>query len=190
MRKVLARFILHTLWGWRLDAEYPHEVKKSMIMVMPHTSNWDFPIGILLRPAYHIDTHFAAKSSLFFFPLGIIMRALGGVAVERSKRTNFVDACAALYSGKESFKLTVAPEGTRSKVTSLKSGFYYIAIKAGVPIVCCKFDWGSMTLGFSQPFYPTGDYEADLPKLLAYFKGVKGKISKYDFDSDAYLNKT
>jgi 1-acyl-sn-glycerol-3-phosphate acyltransferase len=190
MLKAIARFILYKLWGWKMDADYPHAIKKSVIMVMHHTSNWDFPIGILLRPGNDIDTHYAAKKSIFFFPLGILLRATGGVPVDRSKRNNFVDACAALFDGKESFKLTVAPEGTRTKVTELKSGFYHIAIKAGVPIVCCKFDWGTMTLGFSQPFYPTGNYEADLPHLLAYFKGVKGKIPEHDFDIEAFEKKT
>jgi 1-acyl-sn-glycerol-3-phosphate acyltransferase len=185
MIKSLARFILHTLWGWQLDGAYPQSAKKSVIVVFHHTSNWDFPIGILLRSAHDVDTRFAAKNSLFFFPLGLFMRAIGGVAVERSKRTNFVDACADLFTGKESFKLTVTPEGTRSKVTKLKSGFYFIAVKAGVPLVCCKFDWGTKKVGFSAPFYPTGDYDADLPQILAYFRGVKGKIPAYDFDIDS-----
>jgi 1-acyl-sn-glycerol-3-phosphate acyltransferase len=182
IKKAIARFILNTLWGWKMVEPYPQEVKKSVIMVLHHTSNWDFPIGILLRPAWDIDTHFAAKSSLFWFPLGVLMRAIGGVAVDRSKNTNFVDAVADLYEDKTSFKITIAPEGTRKKVAHLKTGFYYIAMKAGVPIVCCKFDWGKMELGFSQPFYPTGDYEKDLPQLLTYFKDTKGRIPKYDYE--------
>jgi 1-acyl-sn-glycerol-3-phosphate acyltransferase len=174
MRKAIAKFLFQTLWGWRFETTYPKEVKKSVIIVLPHTSNWDFPIGIFIRPIIDLDTSYVAKSSLFFFPLGIIMRWLGGVPVDRSKHNNFVDAVAALYEGKESFKITLAPEGTRKKVTSLKSGFYYIALKAKVPIVLCKFDWANKLVGFSQPFYPSGDYEKDLPLMLQYFKGVKG----------------
>jgi 1-acyl-sn-glycerol-3-phosphate acyltransferase len=187
MVKLIAKFIFQTLWGWRFSEVYPREIKKSVIVVMPHTSNWDFPIGILTRPIIDLDSRFVAKSSLFWFPLGAILRAMGGVAVDRSKKTNFVDAVAALFEGKESFKITLTPEGTRSKVTQLKSGFYYLAIKAQVPIVMCKFDWGKKEVGFSQPFYPTGDYDADLPKILAYFKGVKGKNPEDDFDIESYI---
>jgi 1-acyl-sn-glycerol-3-phosphate acyltransferase len=187
MRKIFAKFILQTVWGFRVDPVYPVEVKKSVIIAMPHTSNWDFLIGILLRPALDLDTHFAGKNSLFFFPLGVIMRWWGGVPVERSKKTNFVDAVAKFFEGKESYKITIAPEGTRSKVTQLRTGFYYIAIKANVPIVCCKFDFGNMVIGFSQPFYPTGDYEKDLPHILAYFKGVKGLRTGKEYDIEQHL---
>jgi 1-acyl-sn-glycerol-3-phosphate acyltransferase len=182
MTKALAKFLLLTVWGFRIDPIYPKEIKKSVIAVMPHTSNWDFPIGILLRPILDLDTHFAAKSSIFKFPLGILMRWWRGVPVDRSKHNNFVDAVAVHFEGKESFKITIAPEGTRGKVKILKTGFYYIAIKAGVPIVCCKFDFGNMVIGFSDPFYPTGDYEKDLPQILDYFKGVKGKVPENGYD--------
>lgn len=182
MKKAISKFILQTLWGFRIDPVYPKDIKKSVIIVLPHTSNWDFLIGILLRPILDLDTHFVAKNSLFKFPLGLLMHWLGGVPVDRSKHNNFVDAVAVHFEGKESFKITIAPEGTRTKVKSLKTGFYYIAMKAGVPIVCCKFDFGNKVIGFSQPFYPTGDYEKDLPLILAYFKGVKGKVPKKGFD--------
>jgi 1-acyl-sn-glycerol-3-phosphate acyltransferase len=182
MKKAIANFFLQTLWGWRIETDYPKEVKKSVIIVFHHTSNWDFPIGILLRPILDLDTHYVGKSSLFWFPLGVLMRWLGGVPVDRSKNTNFVDAVADLYKDKESFKITLTPEGTRKKVTKLKSGFYFIALKAGVPIVCCKFDWGKKIIGFSQPYFPMGDYEKDLPSLLSYFKDIKGRNPEYDFD--------
>jgi 1-acyl-sn-glycerol-3-phosphate acyltransferase len=182
MKKAFAKFIFQTVWGFKFDTVYPVEVKKSVIVIMPHTSNWDFLIGILVRPIINLDSYYAGKSSLFRFPIGGIMRWLGGVPVDRTKHTNFVDAVAALYENRTSFKIAVAPEGTRSKVSTLKSGFYYIALKAGVPLVCCKFDYGKMEVGFSQPFYPTGDYEKDLPQILAYFKGVKSKNPELGFD--------
>jgi 1-acyl-sn-glycerol-3-phosphate acyltransferase len=182
MLKAIASFILLKLWGWKIEKKFPEGVKKSVIIVIPHTTNWDFPIGILLRPTTGLQTNFVGKSSLFFFPLGILMRALGGVSVDRSKHNNFVDAVVSIYNKRDQFNITVAPEGTRSKVTTLKSGFYYIAVKAGVPIVCCKFDWSKMVIGFSEPFYPTGNYEADLPKVLEYFKGVVGKNPENGYD--------
>ena len=182
MLKAICSFILLKLWGWKIESVFPKDIKKSVIIVIPHTSNWDFPIGILLRPIIHLKTNFVGKKSLFNFPLGILMRALGGVAVDRSKHSNFVDAVVEVYNNHDQFSLTLTPEGTRSKVKTLKSGFYYIAYKAQVPIVCAKFDWGKKVLGFSAPFYPTGDYEKDLPKILEYFKGIKGRIPENDFD--------
>ena len=181
MRRALAKFIFFTIFGWKIDVPYPKEVRKSVVIPMPHTSNWDFPIGIIIRPIMGINISFAAKDSLFFFPLNLLMKFWGGYPVDRSRKTNFVDACVAIFNKKDDFILAVAPEGTRTKVEKLKTGFYHIAMKAGVPIVCCKFDWGTKTVGFSDPFYPTGDYAADLPKLLAYFKGVKGKVPEYDY---------
>ena len=182
MRHFLAKSILQTLWGWTIETEYPKEVKSSVVIVIPHTSYWDFPIGILIRPVMHLNTQFVAKHTLFTFPLGFIMRGLGGVAVNRSKTGNFVDSVVEIFKKNKNFILTIAPEGTRQKVDKLKRGFYQIAIKAGVPIVCCKFDWGTKTLGFSKPFYPTGNYEKDLPQILEYFKGVKGYHPEWTMD--------
>ncbi|MBL7814591.1 MAG: lysophospholipid acyltransferase family protein [Saprospiraceae bacterium] len=182
MLKAICSFILLKLWGWKIESVFPKNIKKSVIIVIPHTSNWDFPIGILLRPIIDLKTNFVGKKSLFRFPLGILMRALGGVAVDRSKHNNFVDAVVDVYNKHEQFNITLTPEGTRSKVTTLKSGFYFIALEAKVPIVCAKFDWGKKLLGFSDPFYPTGDYEADLPKILQYFKGITGRNPKNDFE--------
>ncbi len=182
MRQALAKFILLTVWGWKIETEYPKAVKSSVVIVLPHTSYWDFPIGILIRPVMHLNTQFVAKHSLFKFPLGSVMRSLGGVPVNRSKTINFVDSVVAIFKKNENFILTIAPEGTRQKVDKIKRGFYQIALKSGVPIVCCKFDWGTKTIGFSQPFYPTGDYEKDLPQILEYYKGVKGYHSEWTME--------
>ena len=181
MRRAIAKFLFHTLWGWKIDVPYPSNVPKSVVVAMHHTSNWDFPIGVLIRPIMRVDIAFAGKSSLFFFPFGILMKALGGYPVDRSKHTNMVDAVVDIFKKKDKFILCITPEGTRSKVAKLKTGFYHIAVKAGVPIVCCKFDWGHRTTGFGVPFYPTGDYEADLPKILAFFKGTTGKNPEDDY---------
>ena len=182
MKKALCQFLLQNVWGFRFVPVYPKSVKQSVIVIMPHTSNWDFLIGVLVRPSIDLNAKFVGKNSLFKFPLGGIMRWLGGVPVDRSKHNNFVDAVAALYKKSDDLKIGLTPEGTRSKVTSLKSGFYYIALKAGVPLVMCKFDFGKKIIGFSDPFYPTGDYEKDLPQILAYFKGVVGKIPEKGYD--------
>jgi 1-acyl-sn-glycerol-3-phosphate acyltransferase len=182
MRKWIAELILFRLWGWRLEKTYPANVPQSIVATFFHTSNWDFPIGILLRPIMHCNIRFAGKDSLFRFPLGVLMRSLGGYPVVRSKNTNFVDNVADIFKKEADFKLCVTPEGKREKPDKLKTGFYYIALKAGVPIVVCKFDWGKKVIGFSDPFMPTGNYEADLSQMLRYLEGAKGRIPANDYD--------
>ena len=112
------------------------------MIVVPHTSNWDFPVGVLARSALSLKISFIGKHTLFRPPHGWIFKALGGVAVDRRKNNKMVDQIAAIYRQREQFAVCLAPEGTRSKVSQLKSGFYYIALAAGVPIVLVKFELG------------------------------------------------
>lgn len=174
-----SRFILR-LFGWKLEGVMP-EQKQYIIAVAPHTSNWDFVLGVFARSAMHIKSVFVAKDSLFRFPLGYIFRALGGYPVDRSKHSNYVDSIVEIFKREKAFVLTIAPEGTRKKVDKFKTGFYYIAKGAGVPIVMCKFDWVNKIVGFSPPFYPTDDTEADFRTIYAYYKGVVGKNPEYTF---------
>jgi 1-acyl-sn-glycerol-3-phosphate acyltransferase len=188
MKKSIYKFLFETLWGWKIVETYPQEAPQSVIMVLHHTSNWDFPIGIFLRPIVHANIRFVGKDTLFKVPLfGQYMRWMGGYPVDRSKRSDFVQAVANIFKKEPDFKLCFAVEGTRKKVTTLKSGFYYVAHQAGVPIVTCKFDWGRKEVGFGQPFYTTGNYESDLKQLLQYFVGVKGRNTENDFDIDTVL---
>ena len=185
MKKAICKLLLFNLWGWKLKKTYPKGVRQSVVVVFPHTSNWDFPIGILLRPIMNEDIGFVGKSSLFKFPLGGIIRWLGGYAVDRSKHNNFVDAVAHIFTTEPDFKICITPEGTRKKVDKLKTGFYHIAMEAKVPLVLGKFDWGNKEISFSDPFYPTGDYAADMKQIAQFYKGVKGKFPKCDFDWDS-----
>ena len=158
-----------------LRIEYPHPLPdKCVIAVVPHTSNWDFPIGLCVRPVIGEKIHFVAKDSLFRWPFGGLFRWMGGVPVDRSKSNNFVQAVADIFEHREQFRLTLAPEGTRSKVEDLKSGFYYIALEAGVPIVPCVFNWGEGVIRFYPPFMPTGDKAADFSYFYEIFDGVAG----------------
>jgi 1-acyl-sn-glycerol-3-phosphate acyltransferase len=181
MRKYIAHLILIKIWGWKLVKHYPANVPKSVIVVFHHTSNWDFPLGVLLRPVMRTDIKFMGKSSLFIFPFGYLFKALGGFPVKRDKNHNYVETIANLYKTEKELRLCITPEGTRSKVTKLKTGFYHIAIAAGVPFVMCKFDWGNKILAFDEPFYPTGDYDEDMKYVANYFKGVKGKYPENDY---------
>ena len=166
---------IFNLLGWKIEGFFPHHLDKVILVVLPHTSNWDFPLGILARNALGADIKFIGKKSLFRFPFGIIFRWLGGYPVDRSKSQNFVDAVAQLFIEKEKFIVSIAPEGTRSPVEKIKSGFYYIAKKANVPIQLVKFDYQHKIMGFSEPFLPDNTYEETLERIRTYFKGVKGK---------------
>ena len=115
-----------SLLGWKFIGDYPHDIDKKIIIVVPHTSNWDFPLGLLIRSALKAKIHFIGKASLFKPPHGIIFKALGGFPVKRGKNYNQVDQIVNYYNQREKFTLTIAPEGTRKKVDKLKTGFYHI----------------------------------------------------------------
>lgn len=172
--------LIFRLFGWKIvgNLKLPDQ---CVIIVVPHTSWIDFPIGLLTRSSLGIDIHFAGKDSLFKPPLGWIFRALGGYPVDRSKRSNLVDAIVDIFKQEPVFRLAIAPEGTRKRVTELKTGFYFISKGANVPIILCKFDYEHKVVDFSQPFHPTDDKEADFEYIYQYFRGVKGKKSEYSF---------
>ncbi len=173
MFNAISKWLLK-LWGWKIEGEYPHHLPKFVLIVMPHTSNWDFPVGLLVRGALKADIKYVGKASLFRPPLGWLFRKLGGYPVDRSKSNNYVDAVVDIYNREERFVVTITPEGKRRRTDRLRSGFYYIALGANVPIVPVKFDWGEMVVGIGAPFYPTGDYDKEIEDILAFFKGAKG----------------
>lgn len=158
--------------------------KKCVVPTGPHTSNRDFPYGVYARAAVGKYIQFVGKSTLFKGPMGAILRWLGGVPVERSKRTNFVQAVANVFEEREEFRLCLAMEGTRTKVDKFKTGFYYIAKTANVPMVFCKFDFGNGIIEFSKPFYTTDDVKADMDFIYRYFDGVKGLVPENSFEYD------
>jgi 1-acyl-sn-glycerol-3-phosphate acyltransferase len=180
MRSKISRWILK-LWGWKLFGKYPHHLDKFVLIAMPHTSWWDIPLGFLLRSAHKGDVKYLAKDSLFKPPHGWFFYIMGGYPVDRSKRNNFVDAVVDIFNSKEKFSITIAPEGTRKPVKRLKTGFYYIAKGANIPIVMVKFDFGKMEVGFSEPFYPSWDKEKDFEFIYDFYKGARGKVPEYGF---------
>lgn len=163
------------LWGFKILGNYPHEIKKKIVIVIPHTSNWDFPLGVLTKFAMPLDLNYVGKASLFKPPFGFFFRALGGVPVDRSKSNNYVASRVEEFRNRDAFTLVIAPEGTRKKVNRLRTGFYYIALQAGIPIIMCQFDWAKKEVVFREPFYPSGDWDADLLIIKDYFKDVQGK---------------
>lgn len=178
----LAKVIYFKILGWRVvgNTSFSKEhIKKAIVIAVPHTSWHDFYIGILLRSVINIKINFVGKKELFVFPIGFFFKAMGGAPINRQAKENKVDAIAKLFEEKEEFRMTLAPEGTRKKVTEWKTGFYYIAKKARVPIIMVTFDFGKKQNKISEPFYPTDDVKADFKFMYNFFKGVKGKIPSY-----------
>jgi 1-acyl-sn-glycerol-3-phosphate acyltransferase len=174
MLSSISVFLLR-LFGWRVLGRYPAELPKVIIVVVPHTSNWDFPLGLLVRATLKTDIRFIGKSSLFRPPFGWFFRWLGGYPVEQHRRTNFVKMMTEIYQEEPRFHSVIAPEGTRSRVERLKTGFYHIAVGGGAAIVLCRFDWGRKVVEFREPFFPSGNMEADFQLIDDYFRGIKGK---------------
>jgi 1-acyl-sn-glycerol-3-phosphate acyltransferase len=167
--------LLFRWWGWKATGRYPHEVPKLVLIVAPHTSNWDFPVGVLVRSSCKINAYFVAKHTIFWGPLGPLMRWMNGIPVDRRAKGNFVAATADLFKERDYLHIVIAPEGTRTKVDKFKTGFYHIAKMAGVPIALCKFDWEHREVYFDpELFYPTDNEQADMDYLWNYYKQVKG----------------
>ncbi len=171
----LMYFILK-VFGWKIDKTVPQGVKKAVIVVGPHTSNWDFVIGKMAFMNYGIKGRFLIKKELFFPPLGWILKAMGGIPVDRKKNNNFTEQAVSYFKDNDSMFMVFTPEGTRSYNPNWKKGFYHIAIKAGVPIYIAYMDYEKKIGGFHSLFHPTGDSDADILKIKDILKQYKGKI--------------
>lgn len=156
-------------------------IKKCVVIAVPHTSWHDFYIGLLIRQVGDIKISFMGKKELFRWPLGWYFKRVGGIPLDRTSGQNKVDAIAKEFEKRKELRLTLAPEGTRKKVSSWKTGFYYIAKAADVPIIMVTFDFGKKQNVISSPFYPTDNIEKDLQFMYSFFKGVKGKVPAYSF---------
>lgn len=172
---MISKFIFTKILGWKLVGTFPADIKKYVLIGVPHTSNMDFLIGVLVKFMTKENLSFIGKASLFKPPFGFVFRALGGTPVNRTKSNNLVDAIVKVFQEKEEFKLALSPEGTRKKVEKWKTGFYYIAKGANVPIILFTFDYGNKQVKLSKPYYPTSDSKKDFSYFKAFFKDVKGK---------------
>ena len=173
--KGLSKFILFTILRWKIVNDFPRELKKYVVIAAPHTSWIDFPIAILSRMAAGVMINFIGKNSLFNGPFGFFFRSLGGTPVDRSQSNNLVEAIIDIFNSKEEFRLGLSPEGTRKKVDTWKTGFYYIAKGAKVPIVMATLDFKNKEVKISEPYYTTENKEQDFEVFHSFFKNVKGK---------------
>lgn len=162
---------LYQLAGWKADGQLPPD-RKFVIMGASHTSNWDFLVFLGTIHALGRNVRFIGKHSLFNWPLGGFMRALGGVPVDRSAPQDLVSQIVAQFEANEDFALVVAPEGTRSKTSDWKTGFYQIALRAGVPIVCAGPDYPTRRGVIGPVIRPTGNYAEDLKPAFQFFRSI------------------
>ncbi|PKR80601.1 acyltransferase [Brumimicrobium salinarum] len=159
--------------GWTIK-DNPEGVDKAIIVMGPHTSNWDFIIGKLAFMHYGVKGRYLIKKELFFWPMGWFLKKLGGIPVDRKKNNNFTDQAVEYFENNESMYMVFTPEGTRSYSPNWKKGFYYIALKAKVPIYIGYMDYPTKTGGFLELFEPTGDIDKDIAfikKELSQFRG-------------------
>lgn len=161
---------------WKFEGDYPYHLPKLVVAVAPHTSAWDFILGLAVRSKLKIHyIKFLGKKELFKPPFGFIFRKLGGTPVDRFSKRNMVEQVVDRFIATDRFSIVLSPEGTRKKVDRLRSGFYHIAVGAGVPILMVGFDFGNRKIVLSEPFYPTGNFETDTKEMLKFWGPLKGK---------------
>jgi len=174
MKKTLARWLLRVT-GWQTVGTRP-TCDHYVLIAAPHTSNWDFPLMLIFAAAFDIKVTWMAKHSLFYPPMGWIMRALGGMPIIRHRNQNVVAAMVAAFDTVPHLVLVVPTEGTREKSEYWKSGFYHIARQAGVPIVPSFLDFGRKCGGFGPALAISGDVRSDMQYFRNFYRGMKGKF--------------
>ena len=159
---------------WRIDGDIPDR-PRMVIVVAPHSSNWDFIVGVAAKMAMRLHVQYLGKDTLFRFPLGIVMRRLGGIPIDRASANAVVSSVVTQFENRRRMLLAIAPEGTRKPVQRWRSGFYHIARGAGVPILPVALDWGTRTVRIGALFLPTGDMDADIAELRRRFAEARRK---------------
>tara|TARA_B100000886_G_scaffold10690_1_gene6934 strand:- start:2422 stop:2985 length:564 start_codon:yes stop_codon:yes gene_type:complete len=185
MKNKVYSFILTNIIGWKIKGNTglsKNKIKKAIIIAAPHTHWLDLFLGILIRGSIGFKSNFIAKKELFFFPLNIFLKLIGGVPVNRSKKNNTVNEIVNIYNNKEEFIISLAPEGTRRKVSKFKTGFYHIAKEANIPIIMITMDYSNKQSLISNEFYPTRNSKDDLSFIENFFDGVEGKIKEFSFN--------
>ena len=173
MFKSLCRLIFRKM-GWQVEMTVPYR-DKCIICVAPHTSNWDFIIAELYYHSIGRTAGFLMKKEWFFWPMGVLFRSMGGIPVERTRHVSLTDRVAEAAMKAERFELAVTPEGTRSLATKWKRGFYFIALKAGLPIQLYAIDYKNKRIVCTKELVPSGDVEADMRLIMDYYRPYEGK---------------
>lgn len=183
----LAQLLLR-LSGWKLVGQLP-PIKKFVVIIAPHTSNWDFFIFVAVKFAFRIKVVFIGKHSIFIGPVGWILRKMGGIPVVRSSAHNVVDTIVAEFNNRDEMIFALSPEGTRSYLDHWKTGFYHIARKAKVPVQTAFLDRPSKVIGWGPLFELTDNKERDLERIAQFYRTKRGfkpaSFSKITFSSQA-----
>lgn len=185
-RNALAEALGHAvfrLMGWRIEGQLP-PLDKFVVIGAHHTSNWDFVLFIAAKFILRLNARWFGKHSIFRWPFGALMRYWGGIPIRRHLKLNTVEQAIEAFAEHRQFILVLSPEGTRRKVERWKSGFYHIAWGAGVPIVPAALDFQHRRIVIGAPFQPTGNEEADLRQLLAFYRPYVPKNPDYAFNGD------
>jgi 1-acyl-sn-glycerol-3-phosphate acyltransferase len=162
------------VFGWRLEGRLP-DVDKLVVIAAPHTSNWDLPVLLSLGFSLRAKACWLGKHSLFRWPFGLMFRWMGGIPVYRSSSHNMVEQTVETFRNSEKLILAIPPEGTRSKVSYWKTGFYYIALGAETPVAMAFIDYKRKASGIGPTLYPTGDIEADMEVIRNFYATVTAK---------------
>ena len=162
---------LYRLKGWRIIGR-PPALRKYVLIGAPHTSNWDFVFFAGTVQKLGIRPSFMGKHTLFRWPLRRFMHDMGGMPVNRAKPGGYTRTVIRAFQQASDMALVIAPEGTRKSSGEWRSGFYHIASGAGVPIVPAWFDYARKVGGMGEPIMPSGDYAADMARLLAFYRSV------------------
>lgn len=191
MIKIISKLILN-LSGWTISDQTPKGIKnypKAVIIGAPHTSNWDYVFAMAAIYRVGLNIKYLAKDSLFKFPLGILIKALGGIPVNRSQKNNLVGMMVNILKDSETdIHIIVPVEGTRSYTKEWKSGFYHIAMQANVPIILGFMDFKTKTVGFMDVFVPTGDYQSDLILIQKKYVNITPKYPELSSIKDLKLD--
>ena len=158
--------------GWKFVGTPTTHLQKGIWVACPHWTNWDFPLGLWIRQEIGVYIGFFGKDSLFKWYSGWLFRALGGYAVNRDQATNLVTATVNTLKSSEKIHVCITPEGTRKDVSKLKNGFYFIALKSGVPLILIGFDQAHKEIVFGPVIYPTGNYVEDMKPFYAFFSSI------------------
>jgi 1-acyl-sn-glycerol-3-phosphate acyltransferase len=188
--RAFSRAVLR-LMGWRADGMSVAQLAaqpKYVLIAAPHTSNWDFPITLMLCFVLEIRVYWMAKASLFAWPIGWLSRWLGGIPIDRSASHNTVQNTIDAFAARERLVIIVAPEGTRGKVTHWKTGFYHMAHGAGVPIGLAYLDFARKAGGIERMYTTTGDISADMEDIQQFYLGVTGK-NPQQFDAASVIKR-
>lgn len=170
LRKAFAKTVIK-VFGWHHEGQVPYD-DKFVIIAMPHTSMMDFVMGLVTFWSKDIYPYVFIKKELFFFPMGLLLKALGARPLNRKGATGMIEQVLECFNKEEKFCICITPEGTRKRTTKIKRGFYFIATQANVPIYMGVLDYGKKSLSYGERFVPTGDEEKDFEYIRQYYKAA------------------